>query len=222
MWNTQNGVRTLHGAEAALFREGLWSLWDDVELDFEDPDLDRSGTGVELFDKLQPSQMLAMLADVGEALLTSTQPAPDLTAVNEACVGAVFEQIRANLHWEIDDTRGIVDSGGDAFSTRRLVLAAMKEVDAGPLPPGEVELAIESSDLGRWDIALLVVSDAVLWDRDFEDADSFVDRPPLESAARKHMMSIEDDYYLAVAPDPRESELPAIRERLRKLVERAG
>jgi hypothetical protein len=62
--------------------EGLWEI------------------GVPPFDNLQPNQKLAVLAQVGIALLCEDQPVPRLTTVLEAAVGAVYEVVRVLAEME--------------------------------------------------------------------------------------------------------------------------
>jgi len=89
MWWTPDGERILQGAEARLFREALARTVDMVR---DDPE-GLWQFGAPPFDKLQPNQKLAVLAEVGSALLQANQPVPRLTAVREAAVGAVYEAI---------------------------------------------------------------------------------------------------------------------------------
>jgi hypothetical protein len=80
MWRTPLGERILEGAEWALFREGLSVLWDSVEESFDDPEL--CFTDVQIFDRLEPAQKLAMLEAVGSALCNEDVPCPELTAIS--------------------------------------------------------------------------------------------------------------------------------------------
>ena len=54
------------------------------------------------FDGLRPNQKLAVLAQVGSALLHEEQPMPKLTAVLEAGVGAIYEAIHVMVEMEVD------------------------------------------------------------------------------------------------------------------------
>jgi hypothetical protein len=85
------GYRVLRGAEWELFRVGLSTLWDEIEsqLDDEEPGL----TDVKAFDRLSRPERLALLAQVGRGLHDRREPCPDLTALNEAAVAAVFAQV---------------------------------------------------------------------------------------------------------------------------------
>jgi len=119
MWPTPGGERILQGAEANLFREALAMTVDMVR---DDP----KGLwqfSAAPFDKLQPNQKLAVLADVGSALLQENQPVPKLTAVREAAVGAVYEAIMLMVEMEVDQPAEECVSP----TWRELVLAACQE-----------------------------------------------------------------------------------------------
>ena len=116
MWWTQDGARVLQGAEAKLFREALGTIVDMVRDDdegiwqFDAPP----------FDILRPNQKLAVLAQVGTALLHENVPMPRLTAVLEAGVGAIYEVIGVMAEMEIDQPAEELESP----TWRELVLAA--------------------------------------------------------------------------------------------------
>jgi hypothetical protein len=86
MWWSSEGERVLEGAEWDLFRHGLSTLRDDLELR---DDEDEPGTiGVVVFDNLQEPQRLALLAQVVGALHDAYEPRPDLRALTEGTVSA--------------------------------------------------------------------------------------------------------------------------------------
>jgi hypothetical protein len=247
MWWTPQGERALKGAEWELFREGLDMSWDWVEESMDDPDL--FTFDVEAFDRLQPVQRLALLELVGTALRDESSPHPALTAHNEASVAAIFSNITTQVAMEIDlaPEDGTFE---ERTSTRRLVLAAYHEVAAqeaasrqkeadetedsrSPVSPpttGEEEEsdtevwsppAADSVDMEEWTFVIDHMANQILWeDGDFEMGDDFMDADPVESRLRKEMMGIADDYYTAIAPDPTDKDLEAIREQLRKLTGR--
>ena len=73
MWWTSDGERILKGAEAALFREALGVLVDYV---CQDEDGTIWQFGVAPFDSLQHGQKLAVLTQVGCALLRDDEAPP--------------------------------------------------------------------------------------------------------------------------------------------------
>jgi hypothetical protein len=203
MWWTPGGERTLMGAEAALFREALGVLVDMVRDDNEG----LTEFAAPPFDNLQPNQKLAVLAGVGIALLQAKQPMPRLTAVCEATVGAVYEVIMLMVEMEIDQPA----EGCESQAWREMVLAACWEQGIEELPDADCE------DIGEWEVLVDSLADAVLWDEDWKDNEALLDVDPKASRAVKNLLGIDDDYYVAVAPDPTDEEINGICVTLRGL-----
>ena len=202
MWRTPNGERVLTGPESALFRAGLGSLVEQVDVLDHDWDL-----GVRLFDALSHPQKLALLAEVGSALLDPGVTPPPLTAIREAALAAVYAHIRSEMHVEID-------LGQNEF--RKLVLACLEHEE--PLEPHDPLRDPPCDDPHEWDAALDCLTDNLLWDDDFDMESVFVDAPPEASDRLKGQMGISSDYYTGIPPDPTDKELPSIRRRLEELV----
>ena len=97
MWRTVCGDRVLVGKERSLFVHAAASLLDYL-LDDEDDEI----TGVPQFDRLEPNTRIVLLRDVVQALTDPTMPIPELTALNEAAVHAVFEFVRGEVGMEIE------------------------------------------------------------------------------------------------------------------------
>lgn len=207
-WRTQIGERTLKGAEANLIREALATMVDMVEEEIRGY-ADQWEFDVPLFDQLPPTARLAILAQVGWALLRETETYPPLTAINEATVAAIFERIKELIQFEVD-SEGEME---DPFNWRRDVLAVYQEIGDDDLP------SVECRDMEEWDLLVQVLSDRILWDEDFNDAVLYVDKPPEHAQFLKEAMMIDDDYFTAVPPDPREADLPRIREIIRDLLQ---
>jgi hypothetical protein len=229
MWHTPLGERTLRGSEWELFRQGLRALWDHID-DAEDEPLTYE-TGVAVFDRLLPVSKLAMIALVGKALSDENEPCPPLTTLTEGTFAAVYATIRQEIEVEIDLARGGTQPEGEEFSMRALVLAAIREtnpdwekpdpedVDQGFEPPSVPKPDCE--DFGAWHDILEEMINRVLWgDRDFEEAEHFLDRDPRESQQLKQLMGIDEDYFSAIAPEPTDHQLKAIRKVLRQLCDR--
>lgn len=207
-WRTEIGERILKGAEAALFRESLGIVVDMVEAEIVG-DSDPWEFGVPVFDQLAAPAKLALLAEVGWALLRDTDACPKLTAINEAAVAALFANIEHSLQFEIDTQK---DGYEDSLFWRPLVLAVFREIgDTIDLPNPDC------TDTEDWNLLVDVLSQRILWDDDFNDADRFLDAPPDEADSLRDRFGIDDDYYRAIPPDPSEAELPGIRDRLKVL-----
>lgn len=221
MWRTSLGERALRGPEWDLFREGLSSLWDLVEDSTDDGDGDDLfDVGVRSFDRLRKTRKRALPALVGAALDDESAPCPEPTGHSEATVAAVFRRIRDEVRLEVDAVAEGECWNDDPESWRRLVRSA---VDAAALedeareddgPAAEVEAHppdVSSTDLEDWEAIVDHLANRVLWDDgDFEMEDEFLDADPDLRRELMRSLRIADDYFTAVAPDPRESETERI------------
>jgi len=206
-WHTPRGDRFLHGPEAELFCEALTVLtnWIDGDVD-EDQRLYECG--IPAFDSVTPCGQLALLADVGFALLRETDRCPRLSAVSESTVGAIFLAMEQSVQHEIDNEFELPDG----VFWRQRILQAVRCIDA------ELEVPdTDCSDFDEWEFLVDVLRDTILWDRDFEAEPTFVDADPTEVKDIKIDMGIGKDYFCEVAPDPSDKELETIRLRLRSL-----
>src|SRR5271165_153073 len=137
MWWTSDGERVLRDAEWALVREGLSCLWDEVEAAEEE---DGPGsTGIAVFDELPKCERLALLASAAKGLTDENEPCPQLTALTEGTVAAIFAHVRYHIEVEIELQEDALDSGSSgrvrSRPLRDMVLAAVDQVgiDRGPL-----------------------------------------------------------------------------------------
>jgi hypothetical protein len=195
MWWTPDGQRVLQGTEAGLFREALGTIVDMVRNDdeglwqFDAPP----------FDGLRPNQKLAVLAQVGSALLCEEQPMPKLTAVLEAAVGAIYEAIRVMVEMEMDQPA----EGCESPTWRESVVATCRERGI------EEFIDPASEDLDGWEVLVSSLADGVLWDEDWKDA-THLDADPKASRAVKTLLGIDEDYYVTVPPDPTDVEMEGV------------
>ena len=204
MWWTQVGERVLKGLERTLFQQGLNRLWDDLNV-FHQSDVEHYG-GVVAFDDLTFEQKLAMLVDIGEALFDEAVPRPELTAVNEAAVAAVFTQIECEVVLESE-------SGPQDTGWRSMVLAACRQCEI--LPEELSEPA--SDDMAQWELLIRCLQDRILWDADYEDLRRLDDPPELRKVMG-NWLGISETYYEAVARDPAPAELKELRKRLKAVL----
>ncbi len=223
MWHTSRGDRTLQGDEAALVSRAIElmvaALLMHVDEDFEEdaPDCE---AGIAIYDHCTPSQRLGLLHQVAHYLLTETDRSLPLSALTDATVAAIFVEVRDQIAIEIGFAPD-QQTEGEA-SWREMVLAAHRSVfphrleeDGGLLdgPPIAV-----SEDLLGWEAMVNELCDSILWDRDFEMAESFLDVDPGVSRHRRRLLGIDDDYFTAVAPDPRPGEVLGLASRTRDIV----
>jgi len=220
MWHTSQGDRTLRNDEAFLVRMSIESLINtllvhvDEEIQNEAVGADTRidcESGITAYDSLTISQRIAVLHDVAMYLLTDTDKVLALSAELEAAVAAIFVEIRDQVAIEIDFPSF---DGCRNPSWRTLVRAAygslFADIKSVPLP--------QSRDIRQWEHLIESLSDAILWDRDFEMADSFLDDDPGVSHHRQRLLGIDDEYFTSIAHDPRPDEVYGLVSRTRDIV----
>ncbi len=206
-WHTPRGDRVLVGREAELFRDALMIITDWIEGDV-DQEQALHEFGIPAFDSTTARGKLALLADVGHALLMETDRCPKLTVVNESTIGAIFVALDESVEHEIDNEFELEDR----TFWRRQILQAVAVVDSELETP-----EAESCDWEEWELLIDVLRDRLLWDRDFDAEPTFGDADPVKAQDARARMGIDESYFRAVAPDPSDEELAAIRLRLRLL-----
>ncbi|MCP4788109.1 MAG: hypothetical protein GY903_13390 [Fuerstiella sp.] len=219
MWHTSEGDRLLEAAEARLFKAGVTGLVERVK---EETRADGGGYSIALFDELTWSQRLAVLESVATHLLTESGHMPELTAVNEAAIGAVFDHISFEIDVEIEGVPS-------ASVWRQLVFDACHECFGDELrendESGDEEGPEEDADYlpesanndrpGQWHPLVQSLADRILWDRDYELMGEFLDEPPEKAAMLRQIMGIGDDYFATAAVDLHSDQ--EARETLRRL-----
>jgi len=207
MWRTQFGDRTLEGAEAILFAEALSYLLDEAI----SGTLEEYEFGIECFDNLTFGQKIATLSIIGNGLLRKDIPPVRLTAVLEGAIAAVFQHIQDLIIFEID---------APEFSTswRELVIAARKQTEGDDTEQAQIPERT-CIDLDEWDLQMQVLSDGILWDGDYQDAQLYIDFSPVKSKELRSLMGIPEDYFMAIADDLTDDEAQVKIGELRKLCE---
>lgn len=166
MWNASDGTDTLHGASASLVRMTLGVMAEALLGRRSEP----LAVGIRRFDALAASQQAAVLADVGEALVREDVPAPELSAVNEATVAAIFKFMESRVRDE-------VERSPSSTRWRRSILDAARQFEdlSGP----SEEPLPEETDMcfANWEELVEVLSLGILWDNDW-DHSPFEDYPP--------------------------------------------
>ncbi|TWT81108.1 hypothetical protein CA13_25550 [Planctomycetes bacterium CA13] len=230
MWHTSRGDRTLISSEASLVSLAIDTMIDAllVHLDEEDESImpPECQSGIAVYDVLTASQRVGLLHDVARYLLTETEKTLSLSAATEAAIAALYIEVRDQLAIEIDlySENPIEGLQTDSLRWRMLVLAAYLSLNQIPDNEEQTERnqlefndiseddmdsepfglpAIDSDDLEHWERLIESLTDAVLWDRDYELAESFLDVDPGVSNQRRRLLGIDNDYFTYVAPDPR-------------------
>jgi len=244
MWPTSTGTRTLSGAEAALLAAGVVVMLDSFDErlsdDDEDNDDDRHGPtadmqlGIAVFDSLTIPQRIAMLHHVTQHLLTDAVPSGEETsAVDDATVAAIFSEIKDQLTIEIDlhlDDDSAIEFDDDrdnllrhdALHWRHLVLAAFKQTHSPVATLEDLTIPESTSDttLDVWEDLIDALASAILWDRDFELADGFLDEDPISARHRRRLLGIHDDYFVEPPLDPTTSQTRVLLSQARSLASR--
>lgn len=199
MWHTNNGDRTLEGAEARVFAHALWDFVQELENNKGDYDV-----ALPVFDRLTYGQKASLLSIVGRGLLKPESHIRELTAVVECAVAAVFEFLKMEVIIEIDDP----DS---ETSWRKVILAARRQAGAEDLPDADC------IDVQEWFFEIEAMAEMILWDNDYLSESDFVDDSPEDSDRLKELIGITDDYFLEIADDPKPSEIDTILSELKAL-----
>lgn len=230
MWHTPEGDRRLTGAEAELVRQALAIMVDRLSdnLRYGDGEDRLWDSGVTLFDELTATQQLIVIKQVVEHLLLETPDTLELTAVNEAAAYAIFATVAGEIEVEIDMAKEPLPDDFGAVSEwrtfwRQRVLDAYRETfpDAEGVAVGDEALLTlppaESEDVAEWTDLTEHLADRILWDRDFEMGDSFLDTDPAQAAMMKQVLGIESDYYTAIAEEARAEDAAALLASVRQI-----
>ena len=223
MWHTSRGDRTLVGDEAALIGRAIDELVSALVMrihdDFEEEASDCS-TGISVYDSCTASQRIALLHQVASFLLCETTEPLPLTALTDATVAALFVEVRDQVAIEIrlgrqprtvsprelDKTTQTSDQHPPE-SWRELVLLAHQacfdcRYDCVDADDEVVVFDQECAELPEWELLINELSESILWDRDFELAEGFLDLDPGVSKHRRRLLGIDDHYFSAVPNDP--------------------
>jgi hypothetical protein len=207
VWRTSEGIRTLKAGEAALVRAAVNDIWRELEQDQDNSD--PWEWGVPLFDNLEWSEKVVLLANVASALLREDVAPMPLTGVNEAAVGVLFEHIRQSIVVEIDCQH---DSPEDPMCFwRRSVLVL---IDAENLDENEALPKETCDDRNEWEWMVEAIADGILWDNDWLGGNFFMDVDPETATMRKRGMGIDEDYYTTIVPHPADSDVEKARRTL--------
>ena len=210
MWRTQLGERVLEGSEAELYREAVRDCIDP----FADDDY---SIGLPSFDSLAYPQKMAMLATVSKALLREDVPAPKLTAVLECAAAAVFHHLKNEVQAELDMAREERRDAGATWSShwRSRIAEAVRYMQITDTPD------VKCEDFEEWDVCIEALMDCIFWDRDYEGLE-IEDMRPEAGSVLKRLLSISDDYFVGIAPDPRQEQVDSIRQQLREICDERG
>ena len=214
MWHSSRGDRTLRGGEAALVASAIETMIDALTVHLDDQDepgddddyrsISDCESGISVYDRLNACQRIGLLHQLAKYLLSDTSRTLKLTAASDAGVAAIFVEIRDQLAIELDLESSL--AADDCFYWRRLVVEALHELasEAQDYDPQDFDdfPSVTCRDLYVWEDTVDQMVSAILWDRDFEMADGFLDQDPVVSSQRRKLLGIDQDYFTEVSPDP--------------------
>lgn len=238
MWPTSTGTRTLEGSEAALVAAAIVVMLDafdehlgeDDDDEFAEPTADMQ-LGIAVFDSLSIPQRVAMLHHVSKHLLSDAHPEGEETsAIDDATIAAIFSEIQDQVAIEIglDPEDFVCDQQSDSDLIvkmtywRSLVLSACQQtisIDDDMENLGIPTDALADS-LEKWECAIDLLASAILWDRDFELADGFMDEDPSSARQRRRLMGIHDNYFVQPPLDPTASQTRLLLAQAKSLASR--
>ncbi|MGV3485232.1 MAG: hypothetical protein ACO1RT_12505 [Planctomycetaceae bacterium] len=220
MWPTSTGNRTLQGAEATLVAAAIIVMLDafdehlaeDDDDEFAQPSADMQ-LGIAVFDSLTIPQRIAMLHHVSKHLLSEAAPLSEETsAIEDATIAAIFSEIQDQVAIEIgldpehfaSESHSDNELFGKMTYWRTLVLNAFRHTTAGDEDVDDLDLPRDCMEdsLSAWESLIDLLASAILWDRDFELADGFMDEDPSSARQRRRLMGIHDNYFVEPPPDP--------------------
>lgn len=219
MWPTSEGDRTLHGSEAMLVANAV-EIMLDLLIDYLDTDEDTDPeayaavlqTGISVFDSLSISQRVGVLHRTAVHLLTDTPFAEStLSAVDDAAIAAVYQEVRDRVEIEIDFSDDFEPAAEERppddplhpLAWRRLVhRACCEKFDDGEWCDVRLDSELAAIKLEDWESWIDCLACAILWDHDYEFAESFLDADPDTASHRRSLLGIDDEYFVRPAPDP--------------------
>ncbi len=216
MWDyyTNKGPLVLTGSQAKAFRIAAKAISDEVGWD-ESADPWDDASGIQAFDSLTQLQKQVAILMVAGAALDSNIPMPDVTAVLEGTVTAVYGMLESLVEQEVEI--------GHSTKVRQIISDALVEIDyweqvkdaydedEEPDPP----LPVHSTDTDEWRFLVQSLSyELVDGDFDFAREGEIVDAPPDQAAKMYEFYGIATDYFTTIVEDPTPSVAVEIRKTL--------
>ena len=206
-WQTPDGDRILVQEEAALVREGVALIVDQIHDNIRFGEHERLWDfDVRLFDELDASQQLETINQVSHHLLSETAKVAELSAINEAAVQAIYQAITTEVEIEIDTQHeGAAVGSAFVFFWRKRVAHACLDCFSDSIADGPDDSSARNSrrlsgalknsspnvrcrDVSRWREAIQALGNRVLWEREVEVVDPFAEIEP-EGSSMEVMMN---------------------------------
>lgn len=221
MWHSSRGDRTLQGAEAALVASAIEMMIDALVIHVDDdhvagqplPDCD---SGIAVIDRMSACQRIGLFHQLASYLLTETSRTLKLTANADAGIAAIFVEIRDQVAIEVDLRDEL--SGSEAVRWRQMIVETLHELDDLDASPDDPP-SVHTVDLNVWEDVVDQLVSGILWDRDFEMLDGFLDADPQVTSQRCKLMGIDRQYFSEITPDPRPEEAWVLMRETRDIIE---
>jgi len=202
MYDTALGIRVLYGAEARLLAGAVWSLTDQLRefVSASDEQEFEHCIGIPILESLTAAQVIVLADRVSAFLLDSSIEAPTRTAILDATIAAIFQQVSENVQGEIylESTSTEAEDGNTLIRTQ---VAEASEQTSDPQYPVLDTPDPECALMETWQEVIERLCDRVLPDSDWQLASIALDSDPSRSAAMKGKMGIENDYFIDTVPD---------------------
>lgn len=234
MYETSVGIRALFGAEAQLFASAAWTLTDHLrnlissgdnlsydisphdasthdltphDLSAYDASTHDHLLGNPVLDSLTAQQVVVLLDRVTGYLLDPSVPAPARTAVLDATIASVFQQIYKEVQAEVEQQLLLAESAelaaqtaeGDTFMRIRVAAACCQalQLRSGAMHAPDPECAV----METWESVIEGLCDRILPDSDWQLEAVMLDLDPSTGAELKGAMGIQDDYFIDIAAE---------------------
>jgi len=201
----------LEGAIAAVFDHVKAT----VELELLDPEVGRDWRN-RVLDALEDARTAEMIYEDDcfvRGFLASQSSAPNETPETEAGGDeSAFDPFPADSTLKADLKRGL------SQARDKLLNSALPEMDE-PVWPQTPDQENHDSPCSYedWELIVEELEDHILWDRDFETGDTYLDLHPLLSEVMKEEMRIPSDYFIAIPDDLNGEQAEATLTEIRQL-----
>jgi hypothetical protein len=186
-----------------------------VELELDDPEAGRDWRN-RVLDALEDAQTAEIIFEndsLARDFLASQSTAPNETPeTEEGGDESVPDPFPANSELKADLKRGLSQARDELLDS---VLPEMDEHAWSQTP--EQENHESPCSYEDWELIVEELEDHILWDRDFETGDTYLDLHPLLSEVMKEEMRIPSDYFTAIPDDLSEGQIEPVLTKVRQL-----
>lgn len=149
---------------------------------------------------LTPTQVIVLIDRVSSYLLDPHTAAPTRTALLDATIAAVFQQIATEVQAEIDLQSLSAEAEEGDTSLRTKVAAASPQTAESPsaaMDAPDPECAV----MEAWQLVIEGLCNRILPDTDWQLESTMLDLDPRKAAELKGVMGIQDDYFIDIVDE---------------------